>query len=362
MKIVNTGEQYDFYGDSLKVYDVLPAQTYQVIFSPKEGFHLGKYSEVDTSEPKIYGPHVVKVEKVFNAYKSMTRNLGVILSGAKGIGKTLFAKLLAQKALEEGYPLIVVDAYYPGIASFLEQIDQKVMILFDEFEKTFKKVDGVEPMNEMLPLFDGLTGGNKLFVVTCNEIRGLNDFLVNRPGRFHYHFRFEYPLPEEIADYLHDKLSEEYYREIPAVINFSRKVSLNFDCLRAIAFELNTGLSFPEAIKDLNILDLNTEKYDVIVTFRDGSEKKFEKNINMFSADTETISGYDFHGDNYGKVSFIPVEGEYDALRNCFVFKREKLTSEIYIEKDNGEDELVKDQVIQVIVRRQRQNNIHYVL
>ena len=41
MKIVNTGEQYDFYGDSLKVYDVLPAQTYQVIFSPKEGFHMG---------------------------------------------------------------------------------------------------------------------------------------------------------------------------------------------------------------------------------------------------------------------------------------------------------------------------------
>ena len=91
-------------------------------------------------------------------------------------------------------------------------------------------------------------------------------------------------------------------------------------------------------------------------------QKRNEKNINMFSADKETIGRYDFHGDNYGEVSFIPVEGEYDSLRNCFVFKREKLTSEIYIEKDNGEDELVKDQVIQVIVRRQRQNNIHYVL
>ena len=359
MKIVSTGEQYDFYGDSLKVYDVLPAQTYQVVFSKRTGFHLEKYSEVDTSEPKIYGPHTMKVEKVFNAYKSMTRNLGVILSGAKGIGKTLFAKLLAQKALEEGYPLIVVDAYYPGIASFLEQIDQKVMILFDEFEKTFKAVDGVEPMNEMLPLFDGLTGGNKLFVVTCNEIRKLNDFLVNRPGRFHYHFRFEYPLPEEVAEYLHDKLEKEYYGDIPAVINFSRKVPLNFDCLRAIAFELNTGLNFSEAIKDLNILDTDREKYDVIVTFNNGSESKYERTINMFSRDKETITGYDFPGDNYGIVSFIPAEGEYDSLRNCFVFKREKLTS--WMEKDDS-DNPVKDQVAQVIIRRQRQNSIHYVL
>lgn len=359
MKIVSTGEQYDFYGDSLKVYDVLPAQTYQVVFSKRTGFHLEKYSEVDTSEPKIYGPHVAKVEKVFNAYKSMTRNLGVILSGAKGIGKTLFAKLLAQKALEEGYPLIVVDAYYPGIASFLEQIDQKVMILFDEFEKTFKAVDGVEPMNEMLPLFDGLTGGNKLFVVTCNEIRKLNDFLVNRPGRFHYHFRFEYPLPEEISEYLHDKLLEEYYGEISAVVNFSKKVPLNFDCLRAIAFELNTGLNFSEAIKDLNILDTDREKYDVIVTFNNGSESKYERTINMFSRDKETITGYDFPGDNYGIVSFIPAEGEYDSLRNCFVFKREKLTS--WMEKDDS-DNPVKDQVAQVIIRRQRQNSIHYVL
>ena len=359
MKIVSTGEQYDFYGDSLKVYDVLPAQTYEVVFSKRTGFHLEKYSEVDTSEPKIYGPHVAKVEKVFNAYKSMTRNLGVILSGAKGIGKTLFAKLLAQKALEEGYPLIVVDAYYPGIASFLEQIDQKVMILFDEFEKTFKAVDGVEPMNEMLPLFDGLTGGNKLFVVTCNEIRKLNDFLVNRPGRFHYHFRFEYPLPEEISEYLHDKLSKEYYGEISAVVNFSKKVPLNFDCLRAIAFELNTGLNFSEAIKDLNILDTDREKYDVIVTFNNGSESKYERTINMFSRDKETITGYDFPGDNYGIVSFIPAEGEYDSLRNCFVFKREKLTS--WMEKDDS-DNPVKDQVAQVIIRRQRQNSIHYVL
>ena len=40
----------------------------------------------------------------------------------------------------------------------------------------------------MLSLFDGLDNGKKLFVITCNEVERLNAYLLNRPGRFHYHF------------------------------------------------------------------------------------------------------------------------------------------------------------------------------
>lgn len=91
-------------------------------------------------------------------------------------------------------------------------------------------------------------------VVTCNELYGLNDYLINRPGRFHYHFRFEYPSDSEIQEYLCDKLDRNYWSQIDAVIAFSRKVDLNYDCLRSIAFELNTGNDFADAIKDLNMM------------------------------------------------------------------------------------------------------------
>lgn len=108
------------------------------------GFYLEKYNEFDIKENKIYGNHldkVNKVNKVIKSFELFDRNLGVILSGNKGIGKSLFAKLLAIKANEKGYPLIVVDSFIPGIASYLESIQQEVVVLFDEFDKTFFSIN-----------------------------------------------------------------------------------------------------------------------------------------------------------------------------------------------------------------------------
>ena len=90
-------------------------------------------------------------------------------------------------------PVIIVDTYIPGLANFIEEIEQEVMVMFDEFDKTFggvNKSDGMaDPQTELLTLFDGLAQGKKLYVITCNNLNTLSDYLVNRPGRFHYHFR-----------------------------------------------------------------------------------------------------------------------------------------------------------------------------
>ena len=63
-----------------------------------------------------------KVAKVLKAFPKAEKNLGVILSGNKGIGKSLFAKTLAVEATKVGLPVIIVDTYIPGIASFIEEI------------------------------------------------------------------------------------------------------------------------------------------------------------------------------------------------------------------------------------------------
>lgn len=213
-------------------------------------------------------------EKVLNSFSLVKRNLGVILSGDKGIGKSLFSKVLAQKAIKQGYPLIIVNSYFPGIAEFLNTIQQEVMVLFDEFDKTFPNSNDGDAQAEMLTLFDGITQGKKLFCITCNSLVGISSFLVNRPGRFHYHFRFDYPTPEEVREYLHDKLTldeDTAATEIEKVVHFSRRTNVNFDCLRAIAFELNLGLTFEEAIKDLNILQTGGERFNLKLRFDDGS-------------------------------------------------------------------------------------------
>ena len=274
MKIISTGGTYKIVDDSLKVYDSLPVRVYSIDFSPMNGFSLSNYDDIEINE-KIYGEHIKKKDKVLRGFKRADRNFGVILSGDKGIGKSLFAKLLIEDGIKTGYPVIIVDRFIPGISSFINDIQQEVIVLFDEYDKTFSSGYGEDsstkddPQTEMLSLFDGIGTGKKLFVITCNKLNKLNDYIVNRPGRFHYHFRFDYPEPAEIQEYLLDHgVADE--KEIKKVVSFAAKVPLNFDCLRAISFELVDGSNFEEAINDLNILNLAKERYDVTLHFKDG--------------------------------------------------------------------------------------------
>lgn len=320
MKAISQGgNTYDIFDDSLRVYDQLPAQSYVVRFSEKRGFYLSKYVDMEITEPKVYGVHEEKVGKVLASFSEMNRSLGVILSGGKGIGKSMFAKMLAAAAIDSNIPVIVVDKYFSGIASYIEGIEQNVMVLFDEFDKTFgdvKSEDGESsPQTQLLTLFDGLSGGKKLFVVTCNEIRKLNEYLINRPGRFHYHFRFDYPSANDIRAYLHDKLNKEYYGEIDSVVSFSSKVSLNYDCLRSIAFELNHGLAFSDAIKDLNIINTQGEKYRVTLRYANGVfVTNKDVRLDLFGDDDETemVYLYDTQGNNVVDVMFLPSKIVYD--------------------------------------------------
>lgn len=366
MNVVNTNNIYRIYNDSLKTYPKLPARAYQVNFDKQSGFYLSGYDEI-TIDEKIYGVHPEKVNKVLNSFKAFDRNLGVILSGAKGIGKTLFGKMLSIKGIEKGYPLIIVNQYIPGIADYLNSIHQEIVVLFDEFDKTFylnKNRDSMEdPQTEMLTLFDGLSQGKKLFIITCNELRNLNDYLVNRPGRFHYHFRFDYPDGEQIKEYLEDKIPEEAFEEINKVINFSKKVSLNYDCLRAIAFELSLGETFENAIKDLNIVNLNRELYDLVVYFKDGEQCQVRDiSLNLFRDDSAYIEVRDSKKDDI-TITFNPSYSEYSSEKDAVLIKGSfcDITSYIdyktYSEVPEGRERKI-DYIL--INRKPAQKNMHY--
>lgn len=369
MKVISNGSTYDIYDDNLQTFDAFPPQTYIVRFQEMKGFFLEKYVDMQIHESKIYGVHNEKVQKVLNAFEKFNRNLGVILSGDKGIGKSMFAKILANEAISRGVPLIVVDTYVPGIASYLERIQQEVVVLFDEFDKTFGEVkskDGeASPQTNLLSLFDGVSGGKKLFVITCNDMNKLNAYLINRPGRFHYHFRFEYPSSEEIREYLQDKLSEEYYCEIDKVISFSKKVSLNYDCLRAIAFEINTGLTFEDSIKDLNIINLSSEKYNLSLHFSNGLTL-FARNLylNMFSDEEECVYLYDSKGDNYLDITFTPTDSVYDITRGVNIIMPENIRMEYDDDKMYKEkvEALKSAEVEYLAIQRQRSKDIHYAV
>ena len=368
MKAIKIGTRIEIYNDTVMTFNELPARTYIVRFEKMSGFYLDEYAETEIKEDKIYGEHMNKVRKVLRTYKAFNRNLGVILSGFKGIGKSLFARILTVEAVKNDIPVIVVDKYIPGIASYIETIDQCVMVLFDEFDKTFgdvKAAEGeVEPQAALLGLFDGISQGKKLFVITCNDVRKLNDFIVNRPGRFHYHFRFEYPTAEEIRTYLQDKLKKSFYGEIEEIISFSRKVDLNYDCLRAIAYEINSGESFHSAIEDLNIMNLSKESYHLTIHFKNGSPMRIEnKHIDFFAEEEITACFSDDGFNEILTVGFWIKDSTYDVQGDCAVIAAERLKITYDEEYDEERVIRIKSLVVDHLeIRKVRERSLHYAV
>jgi SpoVK/Ycf46/Vps4 family AAA+-type ATPase len=259
MNIVNAGSRYQVYGEDVKTYKVLPAATYGIGYHPQMGFWLTKQSNLITNEDIIYGDQNKRADKILRSFNLADRNFGVILSGKKGIGKSLLARLVAEKAIVKGLPVIIVDCAIPGLSNFLSSIEQEAVIIFDEFEKVFAKDDDGDPQVELLSLFDGMNNGKKLFIITCNDVTQLNEFLINRPGRFHYHFEITCPSADEIRAYMRDKLGDDSKQEeIEKLVKLSQMADITYDCLRAVAFDLAQGYSLEETLADLNI---NYEKY-----------------------------------------------------------------------------------------------------
>lgn len=367
MKAISIGAKYEIYDDSLKAYDKLPAKTYTVRFSKMSGFFLEARTDLVVRE-KIYGVHPEKADKVLAAFAMFERNLGVILSGDKGIGKSLFARVLSAKAVEAGYPVIIIDQFVPGIASYIEAIDQEAVFLFDEFDKTFGSIqpgeNEADPQSRLLSLFDGTADGKKLFIITCNSLYKLSDYLVNRPGRFHYHFRFEYPSAEEIREYLTDKLAPRYQGEIEKVILFSKKVALNYDCLRAIAFELSLGAPFETAIQDINIINTREEVYNITLHFSNGVTMNARQcRLDLFNEDSrENISLFDDKGRNMVTVEFAPSECVYDTARHATVLPADCITldyTDYYGVPAQEETKKLVPEYLSIV--RAKERNLHYL-
>lgn len=272
MKVVNLGSTLRIFSDDLTVEDRIPAGTYDVNFDPMSGYSLSMRPNFKTTE-KVYGNHLQMVERMLDRYNKIDGNFGTILGGRKGTGKSMTARIVSEKLLEQGIPTILVTENTPGLPRFLQSIEQPVLILIDEFEKIFNKgdKDAEDEQVQFLSLFDGMVNNHHFYLITINDYNKLNQYFIGRTGRFYYDITYSNLSADEVKDYLADKLSDT--RNLNRLASLLYRINVNYDQLQAITSELNYGESVENILDYLNLgLDDSTRyrHFDVTYTFSTG--------------------------------------------------------------------------------------------
>jgi hypothetical protein len=236
--------------EAMDLHEALPVGHYTVKFDKMAGCFYLEQIEGFEIKGKIYGDTKRQAERILNTFNDRTASTGIMLTGEKGSGKTLLAKMLSLEGAKAGVPTIVINQPWCGedFNGFMQMIEQPTIILFDEFEKVYDNDD----QEKMLTLLDGVYPSKKLFVLTCNDKWRVNQHMRNRPGRIYYMMEYKGLEQDFIIEYCDDNLKNKEH--IPSVCRIATLFDqFNFDMLKAMVEEMNRyGETPQQAMKMLN--------------------------------------------------------------------------------------------------------------
>jgi hypothetical protein len=261
--------------EAMDLHDFLPAGNYVVKQNPmNKQFYL---EEIDSFEikGKLYGNTTRHADRILHTFTDRGSSTGVMLTGEKGSGKTLLTKKISILAAEQGIPTIVINAPWCGdnFNSFMQNIDQPCVILFDEFEKVYSK----EEQEAILTLLDGVYPSKKLFLLTCNDKWRVDQHMRNRPGRIFYMIDFKGLDVDFVREYCEDNLLNKNH--IQAVCNLSTIFNqFNFDMLKAMVEDMNRYDETPQEV--IRLLNAKPEF---------SSDVKFDISLQIKGIDVEPV-------------------------------------------------------------------------
>lgn len=258
---------------AMNIAKTLPLGTYAAKFDQDRGQFFLDQIEDFVQSGKLYGNTTDHATRILSTFFSRSGSTGVLLSGEKGSGKTLLARILSIMAAASGVPTIVVNAPFcgEGFNTFIQSIHQPCVVIFDEFEKVYDEKE----QNLALTLLDGVYASKKLFVITVNDSYKVSTNMKNRPGRLFYNIEYEGLSLDFIREYCNDVLVDKTHIDRLCSIS-AMFFRFNFDMLKAIVEEMNRYDESPqEAIKLLNAKPANEQMshtYDISITLPNGNE------------------------------------------------------------------------------------------
>lgn len=248
--------------------DLLPVGVYKFQVDPMENCYLSQVSDKFEFPYKIYGVEHKFIERVKKSYANTTGNFGILLNGVKGTGKTVTAELICN---ELNLPVIIIPFHHKNLLSFLNDIQQDVIIFIDEYEKLY---DGYN--NSLLPIMDGVlnTSNRLVFLLTTNDLR-VDRNILQRPSRVRYVKTFEDMTLEVIMEVVSDLLVHKHLFDC-TVKMISELPLITMDLVKSIITEVNIHEEDPEAFKD--IFNIHSEKSDLYNVYKLQDGKKILKN------------------------------------------------------------------------------------
>ncbi len=307
-----SGDYINIARESGNKIDKIPVGSYTVEQDPQTGEFFLQKTAPFTRPAKVYGELTSRNKKVINTYLQREgKNTGVILSGTKGAGKTQLAKDVSIALAEQGIPTIIVQDCYTcgGFINFIKAIEDKALILFDEFEKVYHKKQDQE---SILTLFDGTGSYNKLYIITSNSA-DVSEFLCNRPSRMYYRFEYKKLAKAVMMDMLADKLQNtKHIPQFETLWDICETIS--FDVIQCLIEELNRypEQTFSETFRELNI-DIETRDKNSYV-------------VSEISIDGVPLKADEKYTNDFTSFMFM---SNYEKLRVFFVADEGTLTNEI---------------------------------